>query len=136
MSTTKQIRGRSGSSSLYLSTATNNPFASNTNWTSASFYAVTAATNYVVKFGNEVGGTAYILNGSLAEEAFWKRALTADEIAGLASDFGPDCFPNGLVPGSGWYTPMISDYVELVNNLTITNNDTTYIDHPRIIYRK
>ncbi len=69
-------------------------------------------------------------NGRSAEAALWDRTLTADERNALANGYSPNCFLNSM----RWYVPMIREYVELKENIAITNNSTTVEPHPRIIY--
>ena len=70
------------------------------------------------------------LGGSLAEFGKWDRALTDEELAALAKGFAPTFFRHNLA----WYVPMIRPYHEHVAGLSLTNNSSTVVDHPNIIY--
>jgi hypothetical protein len=128
----------------------NNHFSGNTDWThliiqrsgasltiyknngssnsraNASFDGIAIASN--MYFGAADTATTQFLNGSLAEWAFWNRALTADERAGIAKGISPKCYG-----GTEIYFPMVREYFELYNNLVLTNNDSNITDHPRIL---
>ncbi len=66
--------------------------------------------------------------GSMAEWAKWDRALNAGERGALVAGYSPMFFPTPK-----WYVPMIRSYQELAVPLTVTNNNSTVIAHPRII---
>lgn len=68
------------------------------------------------------------LGGSLAEWAKWDRALSAAERAGLLR-FSPKFYP-----GLKWHCDMRRRYRERVVPLTVTNNNSTVVAHPPIIY--
>ena len=73
------------------------------------------------------------VDGRIAEVAAWKRALSGEEVAGLADGFSALFYPNSLsayIPIIGRYSPEI----ELVGGNTGTVNGTTAASHPRIIY--
>lgn len=59
--------------------------------------------------------------------AKWDQALSDDEIAGLAKGISPGCYPGFKV-----YTPMIRNYQELANDLTVANDGSTVTAHPRL----
>lgn len=70
--------------------------------------------------------------GRLAEFAKWDVALSAGDITNLAGGYAPSLVPTGLM----WYTPMINDFSESVNGITVTafNGAATDADHPSITY--
>jgi hypothetical protein len=68
-------------------------------------------------------------NGSMAWAARWSRALSLPEIVGLSADISPDCYKNDLI----WYVPMVRDYNEIAKGITITNDGSTVVAHPRTI---
>lgn len=81
------------------------------------------------KFGEKGTGTAWFV-GDMAEAAFWSRALLADEISGLNAGFAPSFYKNSM----RWYFPMIREYVEIKENITVTNHSTTVAVHPPMFY--
>ncbi len=149
--TTDEITGYydDGTSGNVSITSTSSPFTSNTNWTHVLFINSGTSFNVYIngasvasttssRGGIDVtpalrlgvsGSTDRFLNGSLAEWAKWDRALSADEIAGLAKGFSSNCYP-----GFKWLVPMVRNYQELKENLTVTNTGSTVSDHPRIFY--
>ena len=70
------------------------------------------------------------LGGRLAEWAKWDRALDSDERAALVKGYSPSFFMKDLK----WYVPMVRDYTARVGGITITNNGTTVVQHPPILY--
>lgn len=64
--------------------------------------------------------------GTMSEWAKWDRALSADELASLALGYSP------IFMKPVWYLPMQTAYTETRVPLTVTNNGSTYGDHPRI----
>ncbi len=131
--------------------SSSNPFASNTSWTHLAFqldgttvsgyvngsfagYGSNAAFDDIdrsssMKFGNGVYDNNQ-WKGSLAEWAFWNRKLSGAEITALAKSYSPDHLRYGLMA----YIPMVRDYVEVINNIAITNNGSTVSTHPPMIY--
>lgn len=81
-------------------------------------------------FSRDPGGSTDWFPGLMAEWAKWDRVLTTAEAEALTKGFAPTFFRNSL----GWYVPMMREYVELKNGLSITNNGTAIGDHPNIIY--
>ena len=78
-------------------------------------------------YGGSLGGYQ---NGQIAEVGIWNAALTAAEIASLASGMTPDKIrPQNLV----FYAPLVRDLIDQKGGLTITNNNgATVAAHPRI----
>lgn len=112
---------RSGSTkSLYLDGSLNDS-------DTGTFGAVTFTST--TKFGHEGTETAW-WPGDMAEAAMWARALSTAEISGLNAGFAPSCYPGSR----RWYVRMIRDYNEIASAITVTNNSTTVVAHPRIIY--
>ena len=70
------------------------------------------------------------LNGHLAEVGVWNAALTAAEVASLASGVSPRLIrPESLTV----YAPLIRELADTMGSVTITNNGTaTVSDHTRI----
>lgn len=98
--------------------------------TEASAPLTTLTTNtdaYVI--GNRATDDLRYWEGYLAEFAIWNRILTAAEAAILGRAYSPLFIPNGLVS----YCPLIRDMVDIKNG-TITDDATSEIAHPRIIY--
>lgn len=71
-----------------------------------------------------------MFGGQLAEFAQWDRILSDDEIASLGKGYSPLFIPRTI----NWYVPMVREYRELINGLTLTNNGSTIAQHPPIIY--
>jgi len=70
----------------------------------------------------------YPANARMAEVAIYNTTLTAAEVGSLADGMTPDrVSPQGLV----LYAPLVRDLIDLKGN-TLTNNNTTVVDHPRI----
>lgn len=69
------------------------------------------------------------LGGDMAEWGKWDRALDAGERAGLVKGYSPLCYS-----GLKWYVPMVRAYQELIVPLTVTNDRSTIVRHPPIIY--
>lgn len=61
--------------------------------------------------------------------AKWNRVLTADEKAALNKGFSVMFFP-----GHQWLIPMVREYIELKNGIALTNDSTTAVPCPRMIY--
>lgn len=131
------------------------PWSSNTNWT--QLIVKRSGTNYIVKVGGsevlnsgglsnvtlgedwtgvfEIGATGgnEFFHGLMAEMACWFRSLSDAEEAALwngTTGFSPAFFQNSLQ----WYLPMIRDYIEVKAGLAVTNNGSTVVAHPPIIY--
>jgi hypothetical protein len=68
-------------------------------------------------------------DGWMAEYVQLSRALTPDERAAHHAGFSPPFFPGRAV-----YVPAIRDYIELQAGIAVTNNGSTVIEHPAIIY--
>lgn len=68
-------------------------------------------------------------NGWIAEYTQRNRAFTPDERAAHYAGFSPPFFPGRAV-----YVPAIRDYVELQAGIAVTNNGSTVVAHPPIIY--
>jgi hypothetical protein len=69
------------------------------------------------------------LTGQVAEVALWSAALTDDELVSLAKGFKPSRIrPQNLV----WYSPAVRNLIDLKRGLTITNENATVTDHPRV----
>lgn len=80
-------------------------------------------------FGVDGDGSGEIINdGLLTDWGKWDRGLSAAELASL-NKFSVDC-----VGGHKWFVPMIREYQEIANGLTLTNANTTYADGPPLIY--
>ncbi len=93
--------------------------------TDATFDAVNRAGNFHFGCRSDFSATRYF-GGDLAEWAKWDRALSADELLGLAAGFTPDHYPT-----PAWHVPMWGNqYHELRVPLTVTNDGSTAIDHP------
>lgn len=75
-------------------------------------------------------GPALYCDGSIAEVGVWNVALTAAEVAILATGASPTLVrPQSLV----FYAPLIRDLVDLRGGLSLTNNNTaTASDHSRV----
>lgn len=101
-------------------------------------WVVTGATGVIDRadalyFGSRaVSPTDRYFLGRLAEFAKWDAALSAGDITNLAGGYAPSLVPTGL----RWYTPMINDFSESVNGITVTafNGAATDGDHPSITY--
>lgn len=79
----------------------------------------------------EIGGaTTFYVDADIAEVGLWSAALTAAEVASLASGF--TC--NQIRPQSlQFYAPLIRDLQDLRGGVSITNNNTaTVAVHPRV----
>lgn len=64
--------------------------------------------------------------GRMAEWAKWDRALSTDELTGLAAGYTPDHYPTPT-----WQLRMWgADYSEMRVPLTVTNQGSTAADHP------
>lgn len=136
-------------------TSTSDPWLNNTSWwnviiersgntittyfnngsissgTNASLDALNAST--VWKFGNNVYDSV-VFQGDLAEFGKWDRALTSAEKAALSGALGPYHAPSFFRNSLKVYVPMIRDYNELVVGIAVTNNGTSVVEHPRVIY--
>jgi hypothetical protein len=76
------------------------------------------------------GGVSIYALDDVAEAGVWNVALTAAEIASLATGMACDKVrPQSLV----FYAPLVRDLIDVRGGRTITNNNTaTVADHPRI----
>ena len=69
-------------------------------------------------------------NGQIAEVAFWKAALTADEFNALSQGFRA----TRIRPGKLFaYLPLVRDTIDLRGNAWTEMHSPTVTDHPRII---
>lgn len=145
-----QAQFKDDDGTVITATSTSNPFASNTSWTHVCITrSGTTMTIYIngssVASGSNAGFDAldagdwkwgnnqYDANawqGDMAEWGKWDRLLSSAEIAGLVAGYSPACYPDSLK----FYIPMIRNYNEIKIGTTVTNNGTTVVEHPRIIY--
>lgn len=142
-----------GTAFNFISTGTA-PFTSNTSWTNIIFQRSSGASGVVTQYvNNSANGTTTngsydavtstgrvtafftltdnsgnFLNGALANCAKWDRALSADERATLQK-YVPECVINEVK----WNVPMLRNYQETANGLTVTNASTTIVDSPRLL---
>lgn len=79
--------------------------------------------------GNRDGGERPF-DGWIADFAQWNRLLTASERAAYHAGFSATCFPQSLTV----YMPMIRDYNEIKAGIAVTNESTTVVAHPRVIF--
>ena len=86
----------------------------------------------VFRFGGRTDNNAdRYFGGDLAEWAKWDVAFDAGQRAALTAGYSPAFFPNART----WYVPMLRDFVEIDNNIAITNNNgVTVVAHPPMIY--
>jgi len=67
--------------------------------------------------------------GDFAEIGMWQATLTAEEVASLAKGMTCDKIrPQSLV----FYAPLVRELIDAKGGMTLTNNNTTVADHPRI----
>ena len=77
------------------------------------------------------GGNQFFnhFGGQVAECGIWDVVLSDDEIAALADGISCDKVrPQSL----RFYAPLVRDIADYSRALTLTNNSTTVVDHPRI----
>lgn len=75
-------------------------------------------------------GTSFYFDGQISELALWSAALSAGEINSHAQGFTPSSLkPQSLI----FYAPLVRDLIDFKGN-SLTNNSTTVIEHPRVIY--
>jgi hypothetical protein len=82
-------------------------------------------------FGSRaVTPTDRYFGGRLAEFAKWNSALNTTQITALAAGDAPS-----IVGAPAWYCPMVNNFTESVNNITVTAvGSVTDVDHPTIRY--
>ena len=145
-----QAQFKDDDGTIITAASSSNPFASNTSWThvlvrrSGTDLAVYINGTNIAnqsnagfdgldagdwKWGNNQYDSA-AWKGDMAEWAKWDRLLNSAEIAGLVAGYAPSCYPDSLK----FYIPMIRDYTEIKAGVTVTNNGSTVVEHPRIIY--
>jgi hypothetical protein len=81
-----------------------------------------------------IGGRLYDdtvnFDGQIAEVGVWNRVLAAGEIAELAAGYAPSFMPSGLL----FYTDLVRNAYNKMGAAASTEDGTTVIAHPRIIY--
>ena len=85
----------------------------------------------LTRIGQSSGGADGDFDGRIFEVGIWGRVLSDAEISALAKGYSPAFFPNGLL----LYLPLVRDVYDALGGKAVTDNGTTFFDHPRgIIY--
>jgi hypothetical protein len=89
------------------------------------------SSGYVTYIGRQgsSGGNGEFMNGDIADVAIWNTKIFDDEIKSLAKGFDAlRVKPQSLVR----YWPLVRELQEVKTGSSITNNNTTVANHPRV----
>ena len=81
------------------------------------------------RYNYSTNSVVFSMGGGLADVGIWNVELTADEIASLAKGMACNKVrPQSLV----FYAPLVRELIDVRGGLSITNDNATVAEHPRI----